>query len=188
MKLRQTAALALIPAALALAACEPTNPTSPGSCNGRIDGRTVEKVIVPQGATCVLENTRVQANVEVKRDTTLIARGARIGGNIQAENHREVRVGRSTTVGGSVQLEQGKKVSVRDTRVTGDIQYDANSGPLDATGNRVNGNIQIVGNRGSNEIRSNRVGGNLQCKENSPPPTGGGNIVDGNKEDQCRRL
>ncbi len=129
MKLRQTAALALIPAALALAACEPTNPTSPGSCNGRIDGRTVEKVIVPQGATCVLENTRVQANVEVKRDTTLIARGARIGGN-----------------------------------------------------------IQIVGNRGSNEIRSNRVGGNLQCKENSPPPTGGGNIVDGNKEDQCRRL
>ena len=30
--------------------------------------------------------------------------------------------------------------------------------------------------------------GNLQCKENVPSPTGGGNVVQGNKEDQCRRL
>ncbi len=32
------------------------------------------------------------------------------------------------------------------------------------------------------------VDGNLQCKENQPRPTGGGNIVHGNKEDQCARL
>jgi hypothetical protein len=37
-------------------------------------------------------------------------------------------------------------------------------------------------------ISSNRVNGNLQCKENQPAPTGSGNTVGGNKEDQCQRL
>jgi hypothetical protein len=37
-------------------------------------------------------------------------------------------------------------------------------------------------------IASNRVDGNLQCKENSPAPTGGGNVVQGVKEDQCAQL
>ena len=31
-----------------------------------------------------------------------------------------------------------------------------------------------------------RVDGNLQCKGNRPRPTGGGNVVQGDKEDQCR--
>jgi hypothetical protein len=37
-------------------------------------------------------------------------------------------------------------------------------------------------------VRGNVIGGNLQCKENVPAPVGGGNIVDGSKEDQCARL
>jgi hypothetical protein len=52
----------------------------------------------------------------------------------------------------------------------------------------VNGDIQIFSHRNGISIRSNVVGGNLQCKSNSPAPTGGGNTVYGNKEDQCRRL
>jgi hypothetical protein len=37
-------------------------------------------------------------------------------------------------------------------------------------------------------IRRNVIDGNLQCKENHPAPTGGNNIVQGNKEDQCAGL
>jgi hypothetical protein len=37
-------------------------------------------------------------------------------------------------------------------------------------------------------IDGNRIDGNLQCKANRPPPTGGGNVVQGNEEDQCARL
>jgi hypothetical protein len=37
-------------------------------------------------------------------------------------------------------------------------------------------------------VSKNRIGGNLQCKENQLVPTGSANVVDGNKEDQCRRL
>jgi hypothetical protein len=52
----------------------------------------------------------------------------------------------------------------------------------------VNGDVQYFTNRGTISIRSNRIDGNLQCKENQPAPTGGSNVVQGNKEDQCRRL
>jgi len=41
---------------------------------------------------------------------------------------------------------------------------------------------------GGVEVSDNRINGNLQCKENDPAPTGGGNIVQGNKGDQCARL
>jgi hypothetical protein len=46
----------------------------------------------------------------------------------------------------------------------------------------------VFQNPGGVSITSNRVNGNLQCKENVPAPTGGGNIVQGNKEDQCAGL
>jgi hypothetical protein len=46
----------------------------------------------------------------------------------------------------------------------------------------------LFANRGTQSVTGNRINGNLQCKENVPAPTGGGNIVQGNKEDQCARL
>jgi hypothetical protein len=42
--------------------------------------------------------------------------------------------------------------------------------------------------RGGAAIRRNAVQGKLQCKGNAPAPTGVGNSVAGNKEDQCRRF
>jgi hypothetical protein len=46
----------------------------------------------------------------------------------------------------------------------------------------------VFQNTGGVEIRRNVIDGNLQCKENQPAPVGGGNVVGGNKEDQCRRF
>jgi hypothetical protein len=48
--------------------------------------------------------------------------------------------------------------------------------------------VQYFENRGAISIARNRVDGNLQCKENRRRPTGGRNVVQGNKEDQCARL
>lgn len=45
--------------------------------------------------------------------------------------------------------------------------------------------IQLFTNRGALSVSGNRINGNLQCKENASTPTGGGNVVGGNKEDQC---
>jgi len=190
MKLHRAAVLGLLPVTFALSACipSPTPPVDPESCRGTLGAVRVEKVIVPLGATCTLDGTLVDGTVEVERDATLISRGATIGGNVQATAHREVRLGASSTVRGSVQVTQGQAASVRDSRVIGDLQFDDSTGPLDAQRNLVGGSIQVVGNRGTSELRDNRVGGNLQCKENLPAPTGGGNVVEGTKEDQCRLL
>jgi hypothetical protein len=154
-------------------------------CRGTLGAVTVDNLRVPQGATCTLNGTIVKGTITVKADATLRARGVRVVGNVQAENARMVVVNGASRVGGSVQVKQGGAAKVLSSRIRGDIQYDANAAYLRANDNKVGGSIQIVGNSGGAEIFRNVVNGNLQCKENSPPPTGGANIVGGNKEDQC---
>lgn len=157
-------------------------------CRSRIGAVTLDNVRVPQGATCTLIRTRVKGTIKVQRNATLIAREVVVIGNVQSENAANVRVLRQSRVGGSVQVKQGRAATVADSRIDSDIQYESNRAKLNALRNRVGGNIQAFQNRGGVEIRRNRVDGNLQCKANRPAPVGGGNIVHGNKEDQCARL
>jgi hypothetical protein len=156
-------------------------------CRGSMGRVSVDNLVVPQGARCVLRGTVVQGTLQVARDATLRARRVRVIGNVQGENARRVNVIRSR-VGGSVQVKQGGAASVRRSVITHDIQYDANRSALRASRNRVGGSIQVFQNTGGVLIANNRVDGNLQCKENAPPPRGGGNVVQGVKEDQCAPL
>jgi hypothetical protein len=137
------------------------------TCRGTIGATTVDNLRVPQGATCTLNGTRVKGTVKVERGATLKASRISVVGNVQAEGAANVNVATSA-VGGSVQVVQGKSSKLDRNSVKGDVQY--------------------FENRGAISITRNRIDGNLQCKENSPSPTGGGNIVQGNKEDQCARL
>lgn len=135
------------------------------TCRGTIGARSIDgTVVVPSGATCTLSGTRVDGDVKVQRGGTLITQSARIGGNVQSEGFRSVTVS-GGSVGGSIQLKEGGPISVRSVRVNGDIQLEKN--------------------RTSARVYSNVVGGNLQCQGNVNI-AGGGNRVDGNKEDQCR--
>ncbi|GAA2378614.1 hypothetical protein [Nonomuraea africana] len=157
-------------------------------CRGTIRAVTLDNVRVPPGATCTLAGTRVKGTIKVERSATLIAREANVEGNVQGEGARAVSVVGGSVVRGSVQVKQGGAATVTSSRINGDIQLDANRGYLRVNGNRVGGNIQVVGNGKGAQIHRNAVKGNLQCKENSPKPTGSGNSVGGDKEDQCRRF
>lgn len=172
-----TSVLAAAPSALA----EET------SCVGTIGARTVDNVRVPAGKSCTLNGTRVKGTVKVERGATLRASDIRVVGNVQAESHRRVTLGAST-VGGSVQLDQGGAFSVSRTKITGGIQVKDNRGQSSLRANTVNQDIQVFAHDGGIAITRNRVDGNLQCNENTPAPTGGGNVVQGNKEDQCKNL
>jgi hypothetical protein len=119
---------------------------------------------------------------------TLNARKIIVIGNVQAENANFVRVLEGSRVGGSVQVKQGGGATVSDSRVDSDIQYTQNTAQLLVLRNRVGGNVQVVSNIGGVSIRRNVIDGNLQCKQNSPRPIGGGNVVKGSKENQCARL
>jgi hypothetical protein len=154
------AGLGIIVSSFAVAA--PSVSAEERVCRGSLGAVTVNNLRVPAGATCRLSRTYVKGTVKVESRATLVAIGVRVIGNVQAEGHRSVTVAGST-VGGSIQLNQGGTASI-----TGDVQSFTN--------------------RGAQTISSNRINGNLQRKSNIPAPTGGGNIVGGNKEDQCRRL
>jgi len=126
----------------------------------------------------------------------LVARGVRVDGNIQTQNHASVivktrkpgaRVLRSR-VGGDIQIESGGRGIVRRAIIGGNLQTKQNGGRQIAFRNRIEGDLQAFSNRGGVRIFRNVIGGNLQCKSNSPAPVGGGNRVDGNKEDQCRNF
>jgi hypothetical protein len=178
--------LALAASGAALGA--PTASADERVCRGSIGAKTLDNVRVPSGATCRLTGTKVKGTITVKRGARLFAKNVRVIGNVQGENAKNVVVRQRSRVGGSVQVKQGRKASILNSRINADIQYDAMRGYLRANGNKVGGNVQVVGNSGGAEIFRNRIDGNLQCKENKPRPTGGKNVVQGSKEDQCRRF
>jgi hypothetical protein len=137
------------------------------TCRGTLGAITVDNLRVPPSATCTLEGTRVKGTVKVERGGTLKATGIRVVGNVQGEGARSVVV-RGSRIGGSYQLVQGRGSTLRTTFVGGDVQLFENAGTI--------------------SIVRNTIDGNLQCKENRPAPTGSGNVVGGNREDQCAGL
>jgi hypothetical protein len=157
-------------------------------CRGTLGAVTVDNLRVPPGASCRLTGTRAKGTIKVERDGTLVANRVVVIGNVQAENARSVSVLDRSRVGGSIQIKQGGGATVSNSFVDGNIQLESNRLQLRVNSNTVGADVQAFQNRGGVSIRSNRIDGNLQCKSNSPAPTGGGNVVQGNKEDQCRRL
>lgn len=167
MRYLKHASLAIFVAATAALAAVPSALAEERSCRGTLGAITVDNLRVPTGATCTLNGTRVKGTVKVERSATLKANHVRVIGNVQAEGATRVNL-RASRIGGSIQVVQGRHATVHRSTVKGDVQS--------------------FENRGAIVITSNRIDGNLQCKENRQAPTGGGNIVQGKKEDQCARL
>lgn len=157
-------------------------------CQGSLGDATVDNLRVPPNTVCQLNKTRVMGNIKVEANATLTASRIIVAGNVQGENAGQVSILNGSRVVGSVQVKQGGGATVSDSVIDSDIQYDENATPLKVLRNIVGGNVQVEKNRGGVEITGNTIDGNLQCKENSPSPLGGDNIVQGNKEDQCRQL
>ena len=137
------------------------------SCRGALGAVTVDNLRVPQGATCRLNGTRIKGTLQVQRGATLRASRIRVVGNIHAEGAANVNVARSRIIG-SIQVVQGRNSKLARNTVNHDVQYFENRGVI--------------------SIARNRIAGNLQCKENRQRPVGGGNRVQGVKDDQCAGL
>jgi hypothetical protein len=166
-------------------------------CSGTVGARSIDgNVIVPSGRTCRLNGTRVDENVFVRANARLIARGVRVGGNVQAENHQLVKVIRRKVAGGfvrsrvgaDIQLTSGRFSEIRRAIIGGNLQSKQNNRQQYAVGNRIDADLQAFSNQNGYRVHRNVIDGNLQCKSNSPRPTGDHNRVAGNKEDQCRRM
>jgi len=158
------------------------------SCTGTIGAITVDDLRVPQNATCTLLGTRVQGNIFVENNATLLASTIHVGGNIQAKYAAKVNVYPGSFVGGNIQIEQSGAAAIHGVHIDGELYFNDNDLFLNAANNTIGGNLQAFLNIGGVSIISNTIRGDLQCKDNVPPPTGGGNIVNGNMEDQCKNF
>ena len=156
-------------------------------CTGAVGAVALDNLFVPDGASCVLDRTRLNGSVVVGRGATLRASGVSVNGNVQAEGAAFVGVAGRSIVVGSVQIVQGGGGSIERTRINGDLQFESNTGPVAAAGNTIGGSLQAFQNLGGATFSGNRMNGNMQCKENMPAPTGGGNRAP-SKADQSARL
>ena len=164
---RSVLALSSLLAIMLVVSIAPAAQADDTVCTSSLGASTEDNIVVPDGASCTLDQTRAEGNVIVGTGATLVATGIDVDGNIQAEGAADVRVA-NATVGGNIQIEQGGAATVTGTTIDGDLQVVQQSGPV--------------------ELRDNTIGGNLQCDGNTVAPTGGGNQVEGDAEDQCADL
>jgi len=136
-------------------------------CTGTARYITADNLLVPSGKTCNLAGARIKGTVKVEDGATLNASGIYVKGSLQAKKAASVNISDSTFAG-SVEVEEGGSAQLYGAQVMGDAKFVKNTGSL------------IISN--------NTIKGNLHCKENSLMPTGGGNLVQGNKEEQCSGL
>jgi hypothetical protein len=158
-----------------------------GPCeySNRTFGRDLE---IAEDTHCTFTSVRIRGDLKLGRGATVIAVDLRVDGDIEGESASGLTL-TASRVDGDIQFEDGGSVEVRQTGIDGNLLLESNNGSLVVEGNTVEGNVQVFKNRGGPfTIASNEIDGNLQCKENQPAPTGGGNVVDGEKEDQCRDL
>lgn len=156
-------------------------------CTTTVGPIALDNIFVPDGKSCTLNGTRLNGNIVVGTGATLSANGVRVNGNIQASGARAVYINQGSFAGGSIQLKQGQIVRIVGATANGDVQLESNTRRVSVSDSDIGANLQVFQNTGGVVLRNNDIAQNMQCKENSPPPVGGGNVA-GDKEDQCANL
>lgn len=135
------------------------------TCSSTLGKQRIDGDVIVRGS-CTLNGTMIDGNVKVYQGGHLVAKNASVDGNIQADKAGSVTV-TGGVVNGDIQVKQSTNVNISGVKVDGDIQ--------------------LFDNRGNVHAQSNTVDGNLQCKGNKSV-AGKSNLVNGNKEDQCKAL
>jgi hypothetical protein len=155
------------------------------------------------------------ANLESTGSEFVDLFGGSVSGNVKIEGAETSVIGDTLEVGGTLETTGAQYFDLYDSVVNGNFyvrdtaegsifcgndlngnsEFLGNMGLLTigspdqaCDGNTVNGNVKVENNEADSEISDNDINGNLSCYDNEPPPAGGGNRVEGNKEGQCRAL
>jgi hypothetical protein len=177
--------------------------------------RVLGSVRVGRDAGLFAQEIDLSGNLDVRGDADVSLAGGAIVGSVKATRPGSAVFAERLTVAGTLEASRADILDlrnsvvdgnfyVRDTQegslfcgnsLNGNSEFTGNLGQLTlgagdgfCDGNRLNGNVKVAGNRGFTEIGDNDVGGDLACFDNDPPPVGGGNRVQGNREGQCAAL
>jgi thermitase len=152
-------------------------------------GVTVGGSVEGIGVTMVaLTSSSVGGSVVVKEGSAATLDRVTIGGSVQLEKNRRALRVTGSTISGSLQAKENSGGLTIQSNTSGTVQAEKNQGILPLIGNIINGDVQVKENSGTITIRSNQLpNGALKCENNSPTPTGGGNVAK-QREGQCARL
>ena len=170
-----TTCTAAIVAAAGLAALSPAaEATSDTVCDGTIGRRTVDRVVIPNRASCRLNGTTVRQNVVVSPRASLVTHNAMLLGSVQAtEAPRSVQI-LDTNVRGNIHVREatgrvliGNAGCSLDPSAGNNIHLVDNSGPIGLCRMRIRGNVHAINNTGTVFMLRNKVGNNLHARGNS---------------------
>ena len=159
-----------------------------------------------------VEESTINGNLESTASAFVDLFMVSIGGNLKAEGADTAVFGDAVEIGGTMAALGVDYMDLYDSTVNGDFfvrstqsgsifcgnalngntEFTDNLGLLTigspdqaCAGNDVRGSVKVEKNQGATQISDNDIGGNLACFDNTPPPTGTANRVEGNREGQC---
>jgi hypothetical protein len=167
-------AAVVVVVAAGMAAVPSASATTETTCDGTIGRRVVERVVVPNGATCRLNGTTVRHNVVVGAGEALVTRDARILGSVQAtEGPRSVRL-LDTNVVGNIHVKEatgriiiGNAGCRLDPVAGNNIHLIQNTGPIGLCRMSIEGNLHVKHNTDTVFLLANMVGNNLHARGNT---------------------
>jgi hypothetical protein len=160
-------------------------PAADTLCTGSLGAVQVDNLVVPEDASCTLNGTIVGGNLTVRKNATLIAYAVQVSNDVQADNATTVNIYPGSSVGHNLKIVRSGAAEIQSVEIDNDLQVNENDQAVNVADSTIGHNLKADKNTGGVSINSNYIGANLQCKDNDPPPTGSGNIVIGNMENQC---
>jgi len=136
------------------------------SCNGAWLGVTVRNVTVPQGATCVMTNSKVTGGVTASASSYFQATHTQIAGDVLGSGAQTLFLDHGSSVGGSVRAGAVAQVFMYSSRVQKHVKVDHATDQVFICGSTVmRGNISVlhstrnivVGDPGAGACRGNTV-------------------------------
>lgn len=176
-------------------------------CTGTVEGEALESLRVPENAICTLKDTQIKGDIMVAPKATLYAFNVqsggtirvstyatlnafnvRVNGDIEAEDATQVSVFSGSFVGGSVRVSRSGGAEIDGAEIGGNLLIDKTGRSLKVAKTSVGGALSVLQNTGRSTLINNTIKGNLVCEKNVFSPEGGGNVVDGDMEGQCKDL
>jgi hypothetical protein len=185
------------------------------ACTGELAAGTYQKVIVPDGATCLSAGpVTIRGGLTIGAGATFVlgdeenpVKTGTISGGVRAINPASVQI-HFTTINGGLDVQGGSGPSggpfditwnaIEDNRINGGATIEGYDGFwFGFIRNHVNGTVNLNDNtltdEDANEYVTNTIHGSLNCSGNDPAPQvgdseGSPNQVTGAKTGQCAGL
>jgi hypothetical protein len=134
--------------------------------------------------SCTFTNVRVWGRLELREGARLTASQLTVFQQLKA-NRAQGLILADSRIYGDLEFVNGGSVTIRNSSIGKELKLRSNLGAIAVSDNTIGETLTLENNRGGPFTLWRNRSERLECKGNDPPPTGGGNVVERNKTEQC---